>query len=94
MNSTEDDLDEGDSFKVCGQLVACKVYVFPNALEFIADGRHQSIGISDIVSADLNEYEDVLRIIRRGYATSIGFLDDNIDVLLRAILHAQKSLQI
>ena len=94
VNSTEDDLDEGDSFKVCGQLVACKVYVFPNALEFIADGRHQSIGISDIVSADLNEYEDVLRIIRRGYATPIGFLDDNIDVLLRAILHAQKSLQI
>ncbi len=65
---------------------------FNKTLEFVSADSHAGINLRDILSCDLNTYEDILRIVRRNYATALGFKGD-VAMLRKAILYARGQLK-
>lgn len=82
---------ENDGDLSCiGNTEDAKIYVTERSVEIVSSS-HISLDLRNILNLRLNDYEDVLMIVRRGYSNAIGVTRD-VDILEKAIRHAQSKL--
>lgn len=67
-----------------------KIYVTERSVEIVANS-HVSLDLRNILNLRLNDYNDILMIVRRGYSNALGLTGD-IEVLEKAIRYAQQKI--
>lgn len=67
------------------------VYVLDNNLEFITNDGHVSVSLRDIYQMSINDDNSIMNIVRKGYATPIGFAGD-VEPLYRCIKSVQNNI--
>lgn len=84
-------VDDGEDLSCVGKEEEATIYVTERTIEIVATSSHVSLDLRNILNMQLNAYEDILMIVRRGYSSALG-LSGDVVILERAIRHAQQRL--